>query len=267
MLKKFLYLIVLLISNIFAMQQPQQPTFPYWSQLPKDIRQNVLSYIKDWKFDIDNPATIIDSYKKYAQEYKKLVNKDYRNSLHAAFKSFLRNNLKTEEDIKKLSDYIINSFGGSLLTHILGTYINVNLLFSLMNLLVEINKFDVKVKNSSGSTVLMLAIGSKSPPIDLIKLLIKKGAEINEKNNGKQTALIYASIEGTTEIAKLLLDAGADVYAQDNLNFTALDYATHRKHTEVVNLIKAEIEKRRAKIEQDKEKKRSQQTPRSCEVM
>ena len=51
------------------------------------------------------------------------------------------------------------------------------------------------------------------------------------------TALMGASLEGHTEIVKALLGKGADVNEKNNDNRTALDYAKVMGHEEIVNLL------------------------------
>jgi ankyrin repeat protein len=50
-----------------------------------------------------------------------------------------------------------------------------------------------------------------------IQLLLKKGAEVDEKDYFGQTALMYAAEKGHTEVLKLLLDKGADFDREDKI--------------------------------------------------
>ena len=63
--------------------------------------------------------------------------------------------------------------------------------------------------------------------IEIVKLLIDKGANINEKDNSneKRTPLIWASVYGYTKIVKLLVEKGAEVNEKDIYGKTAIDYA------------------------------------------
>jgi len=47
-----------------------------------------------------------------------------------------------------------------------------------------------------------------------VKLLIDKGADVNVKNVGDRTPLMWAAMHGHTEVVRLLIDNGADVDAK-----------------------------------------------------
>lgn len=66
----------------------------------------------------------------------------------------------------------------------------------------------------------------------LIKKLINSGANINA-NNGRWTALIWASFTGHLDIVKELIHAGANVNANDD-GWTALMKASIRNHLDIV---------------------------------
>ena len=75
--------------------------------------------------------------------------------------------------------------------------------------------------------------------LDLVKLLLERGANVNSQNNifYGQTALIRASENGHTEIVKLLSTNGADVNIQDIYGQTALILSSLRGHLEVIKLL------------------------------
>ena len=62
----------------------------------------------------------------------------------------------------------------------------------------------VTERNNYGDTALMLAAGGGSPAI--VRLLLDKGADVNQENSRQQTALFSAR---TTEMLDLLLERGA----------------------------------------------------------
>ena len=99
---------------------------------------------------------------------------------------------------------------------------------------------DVNAIDNSSRTVLIRATENGST--EIAKLLIAAGADINATGNHGMTALMKAawSININTEIVKLLLDAGADVNARDNSGNTALiNAAWSRNSTEIVKLLLA----------------------------
>ena len=73
---------------------------------------------------------------------------------------------------------------------------------------------------------------------NVVKYIIKVGADINAKDNAGRTALYMASWKGHEQMAKILLDAGADVNAKDNIGWTALMWASSYGHKDIVTLLK-----------------------------
>jgi len=52
--------------------------------------------------------------------------------------------------------------------------------------------------------------------LEIIKLLIENGVNINEKDDNNKTALFYATKYGQVEIVKLLIENGANINEKDN---------------------------------------------------
>ena len=67
--------------------------------------------------------------------------------------------------------------------------------------------------------------------------LIKKGVDINAKNDLKYTPLMIASSRGYTDMIKLLVENKADVNAKTVFSTTALMQAAWNGHLEVINLL------------------------------
>lgn len=76
-----------------------------------------------------------------------------------------------------------------------------------------------------------------APPVDMVRLLIDKGARVNQKVTYK-TALMHAAGEGHTEIVKLLLARGAQVNELTGEG-NALMLAARAGRTEIVSLLLA----------------------------
>ncbi|MBP3546584.1 MAG: ankyrin repeat domain-containing protein [Alphaproteobacteria bacterium] len=72
---------------------------------------------------------------------------------------------------------------------------------------------------------------------EIVELLLKNGAEINETDEIGNTALMYAAENGHKEIVKLLLDNGANIKARNEDGDTAKTLALKNKHYDIVDLI------------------------------
>ena len=70
-----------------------------------------------------------------------------------------------------------------------------------------------------------------------VSALLANGADVNETTGGGQTALILAVIFGRTNLIKLLMKAGADPQLRDNLGLNAVEWAQRRGLTEVVAIL------------------------------
>ena len=98
----------------------------------------------------------------------------------------------------------------------------------IIKLLIE-NGADVNAKrNDDGETVLIHSLMYGSINTDyIVKLLVENGADVNAKNYLGKTVLMYAFEHGYdfTYIIKTLIENGADVNAKDNYNVSVLMYA------------------------------------------
>ena len=90
-------------------------------------------------------------------------------------------------------------------------------------------------KNARGSTALIKCAANERA--DLVKKLIKAGADVNHQANPGWTALQMAGTTGNTRTAELLLDAGAIVDTPDSFGVTPFMNACKEGRTEVVELL------------------------------
>ena len=65
--------------------------------------------------------------------------------------------------------------------------------------------------------------------LEIVKLLLQNGADVNAKNKWGETPLHYAAVFDHKEIARVLLDAGADINAKDNDGQTAFKVVSSAK--------------------------------------
>ena len=78
----------------------------------------------------------------------------------------------------------------------------------LLKLLLD-SGADVNVKDSNGTSALMRAAYSDYAGVDRVKLLLDHGAEINARDTNGDTALRIARRKGSTPVVALLVSAGA----------------------------------------------------------
>ena len=96
--------------------------------------------------------------------------------------------------------------------------------------------FDVNAKDSCGCTPIQGAITSMNP--EVVRLLIVSGAHVGvvDESMGRN-ALSIAVCEGTLEIVKLFIECGVDVNSADENGETPLMCASYSDDTELVNYL------------------------------
>jgi ankyrin repeat protein len=65
--------------------------------------------------------------------------------------------------------------------------------------------------------------------LEMVKLLVANGANVNQKNFRGATALMGAATDGPASVVSYLIENGADVKARDDDGHTALMYAENQK--------------------------------------
>jgi hypothetical protein len=70
-----------------------------------------------------------------------------------------------------------------------------------------------------------------------VSALLANGADVNETTGGGQTALILAVIFGHTNLVKLLVKSGADAQLRDNLGLNAIEWAKRRGSREALEIL------------------------------
>jgi ankyrin repeat protein len=74
--------------------------------------------------------------------------------------------------------------------------------------------------------------------IEKVERLLKAGADVNARDLGKRTALMFASHKGHAEIVAMLGMNGAYVNLKDVDGLTALGYASAQGHTEIAEILR-----------------------------
>jgi ankyrin repeat protein len=95
---------------------------------------------------------------------------------------------------------------------------------------------NVNWKDMSGNTALMRA--SQNGHVEIVRLLLEKGAQIDTQSNTGFTALMAASFaSGTIECVRLLLEKGANMYIKNKHGKTVKDVAKSKGHADIIQLL------------------------------
>ncbi len=95
---------------------------------------------------------------------------------------------------------------------------------SIVTMLLDHGALPDKVRSPKGRTSLMIACAYYSN-LDICKMLVDKGADVNLTANDGTTSLMLAAQFGKVQIVSYLLSKGANPSLKDNSGKTALDYA------------------------------------------
>ena len=71
-----------------------------------------------------------------------------------------------------------------------------------------------------------------------MKILINHKADLEARDNGDMTALMWSSFNGKLDVVQELIRAGAQVNAITRDQNTALSLARSRKHQEVIDALR-----------------------------
>ena len=104
------------------------------------------------------------------------------------------------------------------------------------------NDADLNAKTEEGYTALMIACDYEKE--EIVELLIEGGANVNEGTIGSYPPppIIFAVTKGNIEITKLLIINGADVNKTNNSSLSPLMIAILRDYSELTELIYANID-------------------------
>jgi hypothetical protein len=113
---------------------------------------------------------------------------------------------------------------------------------------------DVNRRNHEGMNALMLA--SQRGHSEIVLLLIKANAVMDEQTAQGSTALMLACKRGHEKCVEVLVTMGAEIFIRDRRFRTARDTATKRNHTGLLVWLDTQVQVR--KIQELKHKQRSQ---------
>ncbi|PKL40671.1 MAG: hypothetical protein CVV44_03445 [Spirochaetae bacterium HGW-Spirochaetae-1] len=100
---------------------------------------------------------------------------------------------------------------------------------------VNFHDSDVFSRDRYGETLLYSA--AKRGNLTQVRLLIQRGANVNEHSMRDQTPLHFAAFEGDISIVRVLLESGADINARDMDGMTALHFAAFNGKTAVARIL------------------------------
>ena len=75
--------------------------------------------------------------------------------------------------------------------------------------------------------------------MEVVKVLVEKGADINKAMNDGFTPLLMASLKGHVEVVGVLVENGADINKANNDGYTPLIIAEALGHSEIVALLES----------------------------
>ncbi|WP_338967567.1 ankyrin repeat domain-containing protein [Spiroplasma endosymbiont of Lonchoptera lutea] len=104
----------------------------------------------------------------------------------------------------------------------------------IVKLLLE-NGANINLQNNNGNNALITAV--ENGHTDIVKLLLKNGADINHQNKFGITPLITAATYGELDIMKLLLEKGANINHQNKFGITPLITAATYGKLDIVKLL------------------------------
>jgi len=118
--------------------------------------------------------------------------------------------------------------------------------------LLQLHNADLSVRTIDGETLLHRAASPAHDrhhdQLNIMRLLLDQGADVNARDHGGRTPLHYSSFQagkegvsdntkGTVEGARLLLKYGADIDARDNAGKTPLQFALDHNYHEMAEFL------------------------------
>lgn len=247
-----------LVSPMISYGMQSKSQFERFSELPIEVKAVLVSILSKGYDNVDDAIKAIQAVSRTNKELNKLVNEQYGKLSDQDLEIFTKIVHILADKFKQSTESISQYFktpiaekyrrlGEQLISAV--RFGNREQIAQLIKQNADIN-FSIVIKNVSFSPLFM-AILLES--VELVKLLIDVGADVNQTNNQGGTPLLMASYHGYINIVKLLLNKNANINLaltadstgdpQIKKGDTALQVAEKKGHADIVNLIKRKLEK------------------------
>ncbi|KAI0292993.1 hypothetical protein B0F90DRAFT_1928395 [Multifurca ochricompacta] len=103
--------------------------------------------------------------------------------------------------------------------------------------LINMRSQDVNLRSGRDMNSLPLYVASMRGSVNVAKVLLKYGADVNKQGSSKWTPLHEAANSGYLEISRVLIESGADVNARSSTGRTPLLSASEEGYKDIVRLL------------------------------
>jgi hypothetical protein len=209
------------INKIFSNNMDK---YRYFVQVAINLEDNTSNVSKNYEVSIDREINesdlnifgkirVLDSLDKSPKEREAVYK----------MRSFLATNYKTQVLPYEIyeNEHLPRPFYlYELKDWVFGAVVKNDISF-IRALLDNYNLLDIK--NDDGYGILSYAVLKNRP--DIVRFMIRRGANLNETNSNKETPLIIASRRNNLEIVQILARSGCNINHQDSFGHSSLDKA------------------------------------------
>ena len=103
--------------------------------------------------------------------------------------------------------------------------------------LLELEDIDIYIHERDEDDRSSIFWASRQGHVNIVELLLSKGADINDKDDYGLSSILAASVGGHVNVVELLLSRGAVINDKDNDGWSSIIAASFRGHVNVVELL------------------------------